>query len=119
MVVLKKNMMHPLILLLPIFVLGCEAQPGVVTEDWIGRWQGVEGTYLDIAKAEGGYAVTIADLDGPREFEGVADKGGLAFDRDGARELIYAGNGRDTGMKWLADKRNCLVVKPGEGYCRD
>ena len=34
-------------------------------------------------------------------------------------ETIIATSGKGTGMKWLADKHDCLVIKPGEGYCRD
>jgi hypothetical protein len=34
-------------------------------------------------------------------------------------ESIHAGNGEDTGMKWLLDKKNCLIIKYGEGFCRD
>lgn len=34
-------------------------------------------------------------------------------------ETIRATNGPGTGMKWLADKRNCFVIRPGEGFGRD
>ena len=43
----------------------------------------------------------------------------IAFERGGIKETIRAGSGADTGMKWLSEKKDCLVVKPGEGYCRD
>ena len=39
--------------------------------------------------------------------------------RDGVRESLRPGSGVETGMKWLQDKSDCLVVKPGEGYCRE
>src|SRR6266851_9768506 len=32
-------------------------------------------------------------------------------------ETIRSGNGEQTGMKWLLDKKNCLVTRYGEGYC--
>lgn len=90
-----------------------------VADQWIGRWQGPEGTYLDIGKDGDGFRITISNLDGPRNFQGVARDGGLSFERDGQNELLLHGNGAATGMKWLADKQNCLVVKPGEGFCRE
>ena len=89
------------------------------TDAWVGTWTGPEGTFLRIAPAQDGYAITIRNLDGPRTFHGVAQGDHVAFERDATHESIRAGNGVQTGMKWLADKTDCLVVKPGEGYCRD
>ncbi|MEO6279897.1 hypothetical protein [Roseateles sp.] len=85
---------------------------------WLGRWQGPEGTWLEIVGGPGTYRVTVQNLDGPRSFDAKAGSGTLVFFRDGRTETIRPGNGADTGMKWLADKRDCLVVKAGEGYCR-
>lgn len=96
----------------------CHAGPQTDTAQWLGRWQGVEGTYLDISRTGDQYTVTIADLDGPRAFPATADKDGFSFTRDGIDETIRAGSGADTGMKWLAEKTDCLVIKSGEGYCR-
>jgi hypothetical protein len=90
-----------------------------VAEDWLGIWQGPEGTSLQIAKQEAGYDVTITNLDGTRVFEGTASGDALQFERDGKTETVRAGDGQATGMKWLAEKKDCLVVKAGEGYCRD
>ena len=28
-------------------------------------------------------------------------------------------DGDATGLKYLAGKKDCLTVEPGEGYCRD
>lgn len=89
------------------------------TSAWLGRWQGPEGTYLDITGGPGAYRVTISNLDGPRTFDARAGSDSLVILRDGTTETLRPGNGVDTGMKWLADKRDCLVVKRGEGYCRD
>ena len=86
---------------------------------WVGRWQGPEGTFLDIAGGPGTYRITVQNLDGPRSFDAKAGSGTLTFVRDGVIETIRPGNGVDTGMKWLADKRDCLIVKAGEGYCRN
>jgi len=49
----------------------------------------------------------------------VAHGDQLRFERDGTAEVLRATRGADTGMKWLADKSNCLTVRAGEGYCRD
>jgi hypothetical protein len=67
----------------------------------------------------GRYEVTIANLDGPRVFQGTAADGQIAFERDGVAETIRATSGAETGMKWLAEKMSCLTVRVGEGYCRD
>jgi hypothetical protein len=85
---------------------------------WLGQWDGVEGTSLQLAGGKGRYEVTISNLDGPRSFQGSAVSDGIAFERDGSREVIRATNGVGTGMKWLAEKTNCLAARPGEGWCR-
>ncbi len=89
-------------------------------QDWMGRWNGPEGTYLEVsAQADGKYLIAIMDLDNERQFEGAADGQGIAFVRDGQTEKVLATNGDATGMKWLAGKTDCLTVRVGEGYCRD
>lgn len=93
--------------------------PIVHVSEWLGRWDGPEGTYLDIAEREIGYEITIANLDGPRKFDGTGKEDSIVFTRDGEVLSIHAGTGDDTGMKWLVDKKYCLIVKTGEGYCRD
>lgn len=83
-----------------------------------GKWTGPEGTWLDIAPTGEAYRVTVRNLDGPRHFEGTVSDGGIRFVRDGQAFVIRPGNGDATGMKWLKGKTDCLVVAPGEGYCR-
>ncbi|MEO7794539.1 MAG: hypothetical protein ABIV06_07170 [Thermoanaerobaculia bacterium] len=85
---------------------------------WLGQWIGVEGTFLRLAGGNGTYEVTIQDLDGPRTFSATAVDGKLQFERDGVRETLRETNGVETGMKWLAEKSNCLTIRPGEGFCR-
>ena len=97
-----------------------DAPAATATADgWLGRWNGPEGTFLLLERSGDQYRVTVQNLDGPRTFEAIAVAGGLQFERDGVVESPYATNGADTGMKWLADKSDCLTVRPGEGYCRD
>jgi hypothetical protein len=90
-----------------------------VTDGWLGRWNGPEGTFVLLERADDGYRVTIQNLDGPRAFPGVVVGEQVQFERDGVAEVVRATDGAATGMKWLADKTNCLTVRYGEGYCRD
>lgn len=89
------------------------------TDRWLGQWNGPEGTFIQLAGGDGKYEVTVRNLDGPRTFAGVAVGERIEFERDGVKESVRATNGAETGMKWLADKANCLTVRAGEGYCRD
>lgn len=94
--------------------------PAPVTDQWLGRWPGVQGTYLELARHQDGYAITIRNLDGPSTYQGRVAGDHLEFTRDGKTETIRSGNGQDTGMKWLLEKKNCLVIQKGsEGFCRD
>jgi hypothetical protein len=88
-------------------------------EKWLGKWNGPEGTFLQLASGNGQYEVTIQNLDGPRTFTATAAGDRLEFERDGVRESVRASSGAETGMKWLSEKKDCLTVKAGEGYCRD
>ncbi len=100
-------------------VASSSAASAVAHIAYVGKWIGPEGTWLDIAPRGADYHVTISNLDGPRDFDGKAADGGIRFTRDGQTFVIRPGNGDATGMKWLAGKKDCLVVAPGEGYCRD
>lgn len=111
--------MKKIIFLSCLLLAGCGEGAALPARDWAGRWNGPEGTYLEIAPKNEGYDVTIRNLDGPVTYHGTGTPNGIVFERDGVNEAIKSGNGQDTGMKWLAGKENCLVVKPGEGFCRD
>lgn len=102
-----------------------EPAPGAAplpTDAWLGDWPGVEGTYLKIAAgpSPGQYTLTQGTLDGVHTYQGAAAGERIAFTRTpGAPpEHVRAGTGAETGLKWLADKTDCLVIKDGEGYCR-
>jgi len=96
-----------------------KVQQGQLADQWSGKWIGPEGTFLEILKDGARYKVMIQSLDGSRTFQGVPVPTGIEFQRNGKTEIIRAGNGQDTGMKWLLDKKNCLVIRSGEGFCRD
>lgn len=85
---------------------------------WLGQWNGPEGTYLRVSGDNGKYDVTVRNLDGARTFAGTAVQNRIEFERDGLKESLRAADGPSTGMKWLADKSDCLMVRAGEGYCR-
>jgi hypothetical protein len=89
------------------------------TDKWLGKWIGPEGSYLVLSKNGDKYVVLINSLDGPATYEGTSTGEHIEFRRNGITESIHAGNGRDTGMKWLMDETNCLIIKTGEGFCRD
>jgi hypothetical protein len=90
-----------------------------VTDQWLGKWIGREGTYLVLSRNVDKYVVEIHSLDGPATYEGTSAGERIEFQRSGKTESIHAGNGHETGMKWLLDKKNCLVIRTGEGFCRD
>ena len=90
-----------------------------LTDTWLGQWTGPEGTLLLIAGGQGEYEVTVRNLDGPLTFAGHSVANGIEFERDGTTELIRATDGPGTGMKWLTEKKDCLVIRPSEGFCRD
>lgn len=104
----------------PVAVVATPAPaPTPAPDRWLGRWNGPEGTYLDIAAApDGSYALEIANLDGPRPLTARAVGDHLEFERDGQAQTLSFTDGPGTGMKWLQDKTDCVVVVVGEGYCR-
>ena len=89
--------------------------------DYLGRWIGVEGMYLEVAsKPDGGVTLDMQwDLDNKGTFDGSVTAEGLRFERNGVAETAVHTNGEATGLKYLAGKQHCLTVKPGEGYCKD
>lgn len=112
--------MSLLLLCLTVITACQQSVQHAVTHQWPGRWNGPEGTYLDLGfNADGNVSVVIADLDGPRNFKGRLVDETVQFSRRGKVEIIRAASGHDTGMKWFLDKKDCLVIRPGEGYCRD
>lgn len=89
--------------------------------DYVGRYVGVEGMYLNIkhAATPGRYRLEMQwDLDNKGEFKGDAVGDTIVFERNGVRETLRPTNGDATGLKYLAGKTECLTVKLGEGYCK-
>ena len=88
---------------------------------WAGQWTGVEGMYAKITPTEPGrYSLEMqSDLDTKGSYEGRDGATGIEFERGGETLTLTAGDGDATGLKHLAGKQDCLIVKSGEGYCRD
>lgn len=63
------------------------------------------------------HACTADRADTPGTDAWLGDR--IEFRRDGTNESLRAADRDAAGMKWLAGKKNCLTIKPGEGYCRD
>ncbi len=85
----------------------------------VARWNGPEGTYLNITKKDGKYSVEIANLDGPKTYDGTAKGDTIEFTRDGKTETVKAATGEETGMKGFEKEQNCVVVTKGsEGFCK-
>lgn len=85
----------------------------------VGRWPGVEGAYLNISRKGDKYSIEIANLDGPKTFEGTTKGDTIEFTRNGKTETIKAASGAETGMKGFEKETNCVVVtKGGEGFCK-
>lgn len=90
----------------------------IETDLWLGKWTGVEGTFLKLAGGDGIYEITIQNLDGLSTYQGKAAGKEIVFERNEEAVSIHATDGDGTGMKWLSGKSNCLTVVVGEGYCR-
>ena len=91
---------------------------------WVGRWTGVEGLYLDIqpdpARGNGAFMLEMQyTLDDTGTFPGDAVANGIRFTRPDGTFLLTATDGEATGLRYLLDKQECLTVTTGEGYCRD
>jgi hypothetical protein len=85
----------------------------------VGKWPGVEGTYLEVEKKGDKYEIEIKNLDGSKKYEGTAKGDVIEFSRNGKTETIKAATAEETGMKWLKGEKNCVVITKGsEGYCK-
>ena len=89
--------------------------------DWAGKWTGPEGMYVTITAADPGkYKLEMqSDLDTKGTYDGEDSEHGIKFNRGSEELSLRRGSGDETGLKYLAGKKECLIVKEGEGYCRD
>lgn len=96
-----------------------EAMTSIDATGYVGKWTGPEATAMTITPVGSQYEVVITNLDGPRTFTGSLEGDGIHITRDATPLVIHKGDGEATGMKWLADKKDCLVVAANEGFCKD
>lgn len=90
---------------------------------WAGLWVGVEGQFVFISLTRPGeYELEMmGETEQPKDnirLVGRDAKGGIAFERDGKPLRLRSATGEETGLKWLADKKKCLMVEEGEGFCQ-
>lgn len=105
----------------PAAPINVPAVPTQATDAWLGKWVGVEGLALEVSRgAEPGlYRLQVTLLDGTHSYEGRAEGNVIRFTRNGQPETLRAVTGDETGLKYLAGKKNCLMIKTAEGFCRD
>ena len=104
-------------------VASSSAQPSP-RDGYVGHFVGVEGMFLDVEATPEPhrYKLTMQwDLDHRGTF--YAEQRPLELQLDFVREGKWLGlmptTGDRTGLKYLSGKKDCLMVKKGEGYCRD
>ncbi len=100
----------------------CTQAPAPLPPDPLpGRYTGVEGMYLVVAPdgSPDRYRLEMQwDLEHRARLVGTRDGNSIVFVRDGVRRTLRPTTGAATGLKYLAEKSDCLTVMPGEGYCR-
>ena len=89
--------------------------------DWAGKWTGPEGLYVNITPGTGGKVALEmqSDLDTKGSYDATATADGISFKRGDEMLTLKKATGDETGLKYLAGKKDCLMVKSGEGFCRD
>jgi hypothetical protein len=87
---------------------------------WQGRWNGVEGMYVDITPLGGGkYRLEMQHgVDAAAIYVGQDDEQGIRFTRNQTPLMIISGPGDESDLRYLKGKKDCLIVKQYEGYCR-
>lgn len=98
-----------------LLLAACQSMP-----DYAGKWSAPEGKYIILNPGlRGNYDVIVSNVDGTRTYPGRRDKSGkITFARNGIVETVTPITGDKTGDRWLARKKDCLLVKAGEAYCR-
>jgi hypothetical protein len=67
--------------------LAPNAAPRKIAE-WIGRWNGPEGTYLETSKSGDKYEIRIKDLDKMQTYRRTATADRISFERNGRPRLF-------------------------------
>ncbi len=95
--------------------------PEYAFAEWEGKWVGVEGMFVEISLLETGKYNLImqSDLDTYGTYSGTDSEQGIQFTRKNQVFTLRKASGDETGLRYLAGKKDCLMVVSGEGYCRD
>ena len=78
--------------------------------------------FLDVERGAGPkrFRLTMQyDLDHKATVDAKLVVDSLVFTREGKELALRPTGGDATGLKYLAGKKECLTIAPGEGYCRD
>ncbi|CAN5462616.1 hypothetical protein BH11PSE7_BH11PSE7_36180 [soil metagenome] len=89
------------------------------TDKWMGKWMGPGETYLTLEPQGNKYLITIRSNESLSTYEGRPATHRITFERFSVKESIRPGSAKEAGVAALADKSDCLVVKPGEAYCKE
>ena len=85
----------------------------------VGKWNGPEGTYLNVSKKGEKFEIEVKNLDGSKTYEGTAKGDVIEFTRNGKTETVKHATGEETGMKDMLKETNCVVITKGsEGFCQ-
>jgi hypothetical protein len=89
------------------------------TDSLVGKWNGPEGTYLNVTKKGEKFEIEVKNLDGSKTYEGTAKGEVIEFTRNGKTETVKHATGEETGMKDMLKETNCVVITKGsEGFCQ-
>lgn len=94
------------------------------TDSLLGRWMGVEGSFVDIIPKQDDYVVTLAYWDPVLQsmqyerHEAYASAAGISYKKNKVEHSIALTDGNGSGMKWLENAKLCIKITPGDGYCK-
>ena len=97
---------------------------GTTIDSMLGRWTGVEGSFVDIVPSQKDYMVTLAYWDPvlqTMQYENhraYAAASGISFKKNKVEHTITLTDGNGSGMKWLQNAKLCIKINPGDGYCK-
>lgn len=84
---------------------------------WAGKWVGPDGLFVTITPdVEAKIALEMqSDLDTKDTYVGTVNADGISFKRGEETLTLKKATGDETGLKYLAGKKDCLMVVSGEG----
>lgn len=93
-------------------------------DTFLGRWTGVEGSFVDIVPKKEGYIITMARWDSKTQsmeyesYPGYLSESKMTFKKNGVEQTITLTDGSGSGMKWLQNAKLCIKISSGDGYCK-